>query len=100
MDPRTQILCPLQRPRLEFFDLPGGEPVRGVVLILVPVRADQPVPEVLEAELVVGATAAQGFAVERWRDAAWTSMRSRTVPRSARALTLVPITSSRERTGP
>lgn len=53
----------LQRPRLEFFDLPGGEPVRGVVLVLVPVRADQPVPEVFEAELVVGATAAQGFEV-------------------------------------
>lgn len=51
MNSRTQILRPLQRPRLEFFDLPGGEPVRGVVLILVPVRADEPVPEVFEAEL-------------------------------------------------
>lgn len=61
MDPRTQILRPLQRPHLEFFDLPGGEPVRGAVLVLVPVRADEPVPEVFEAELVVGATAAQGF---------------------------------------
>jgi hypothetical protein len=79
VDPRTQILCPLQRPRLEFFDLPGGEPVRGVVLVLVLVRADKPVPEVFETELVVGATAAQGSrsAVERWREAAWTSMRSR-----------------------
>lgn len=63
MDPSTQILRPLQRPRLEFFDLPGGEPVRGAVLILVPVRADGPVPEVFEAELVGGATAAQGFKV-------------------------------------
>jgi hypothetical protein len=63
MDPRTQVLRPLRRPRLEFFDLPGGEPVRGAVLVLVPVRTDEPVPEVLEAELVVGATAARGFEV-------------------------------------
>lgn len=66
MDPRTQILCPLQCLSPKFFDLPGREPVRGVVLILVPVGADQPVPEVFEAEPVVGATAAQGFEDRRW----------------------------------
>lgn len=102
MDPRTQILRPLQRPRLEFFDLSGGEPVRGVVLILVPVRADEPVPEVFEADSSWARRRPRDSrsAVERWWEAAWTSMRSRTVPRSARARTLVPITSSRERTGP
>ncbi len=34
------------------------------------------------------------------REAAWTSMRSRTAPRSASARTFVPMTSSRARTGP
>ncbi|WP_031049147.1 hypothetical protein [Streptomyces sp. NRRL F-5650] len=63
MDPRTQILRPLQRPRPEFFDLPGGEPVRGVVLILIPFRADESVPEAFEAELVMGATADQGLEI-------------------------------------
>ncbi|GED90093.1 hypothetical protein TNCT6_71780 [Streptomyces sp. 6-11-2] len=58
-----QVLRPLQRPRLELFDLLGGEPVRGIVLVLVPVRADEPVTEVLDAELVVGAAAAEGFEV-------------------------------------
>src|SRR4051812_16666369 len=52
VDPRPQVLRPLQRPRLELFDLPGGEPIGGVVLVLVPVRTGEPVPEVLEAELV------------------------------------------------
>ncbi len=62
MDPRTQILRLIKRPRLEFSIWREVSPY-AVVLILVPVRADKPVPEVFEAELVVGATAAQGFEV-------------------------------------
>ncbi|MGV9351626.1 hypothetical protein ACWDSD_44445, partial [Streptomyces spiralis] len=54
---------PRQRPHLELFDLPGGEPVRGVVLVLVPVRTGEPVTEIFQAELVGGAAAAECFEV-------------------------------------